>query len=64
MATKNACNAAPDTAQPFPQRNRVALVEAPRMTPGDTSQIRRDGLAQEMARFGDLDGIGANCAQL
>jgi hypothetical protein len=33
------------------------------MIPGDTLQTRRDGLAQEMSRFGDLAGIGANCAQ-
>ena len=37
MATKKARDAAPDVAQPNSQRNRVALVEARRMTPGDTS---------------------------
>ena len=58
MATKNARDAAPDVAQPDSQRNRAALVEARRMTPGETSQTRRDGLAQEMAKFDDLAGIG------
>ena len=64
MATKNARDAAPDAVQPVSQRNRAALVEARRMVPGDTSHTRRDGLAQEMARFGDLAGIGGNDVQL
>ena len=28
------------------------------MTPDETSQTRRDGIAQEMAKFDDLAGIG------
>ena len=58
MATKNARDAAPDVAQPVSQRNREALVGARRMIPGATSQTRRDGLAQEMAKLDDLAGIG------
>ena len=58
MATKNARDAAPDVAQPVPHRNRASLVEARRMTPGETSQTRRDGLAQEMAKLPNLAGIG------
>jgi len=58
MATKNARDAAPDVAQPVSRWNRAALVEARRMTPGETSQTRRHGLAQEMAKFGVLAGIG------
>jgi hypothetical protein len=57
MATKNARDAAPDVAQPVSQRNRAAFVEARWMIPGETSQTRRDGLAQEMAKFDDLAGI-------
>jgi hypothetical protein len=64
MATKNARDAIPDEPQPVSQRDRIALVEAGRMIPGDTSQTRRDALVQEMARFGDVAGIGANYAQL
>jgi len=64
MATKHAGDAAPDVAQPVSQRNRVALVAARKMIPGDTSQTRRDGLAQETATFLGLAGIGANYAQL
>jgi hypothetical protein len=64
MAMKNARDAAPDVAQPVSQRNRAALIEARRMIPSNTSQTRRDGLAQAMARFRDLAGIGANYAQL
>jgi hypothetical protein len=58
MATKNARDAAPDVAQPVSQRNRASLVEARRITPGKTSQTRRDGLAQEMAKLPYLAGIG------
>ena len=58
MATKNARDAAPDVAQPFSQRNRASLVEARRMTPGETSQTRRNGLAQEMAKLPNLAGMG------
>ena len=64
MATKNAHDAAPDVAQPVSQRNRVALVEARRMIPGNTSDTRSDGLAQESANSVDLTGIGATYAQL
>ena len=65
MATKNARDAAPDAAQPpVSQRNRVALVEARRMIPGNTSDTRSDGLAQESANSVDLTGIGATYAQL
>jgi len=64
MATKNARDTAPDTAQPVSQRNRVALVESRRMIPDNTSETRSDGFAQEMAYSVDLAGIGATYAQL
>jgi hypothetical protein len=60
MTTKNARLAAIDATQPVSQRNRATRVEGRRMEPGDTSQTRSDGLAPEMARIGDLAGIGAN----
>ena len=64
MATKNARDAAPDATQPVSQRNGVALVEARRMIPDNTSDTQSDGFAQELANWVVLTGIGATYAQL